>query len=156
MTLLPLFEWFEATELGQTIQSSLYLFPVIESVHLIAFAILGGTVLLVNLRLLGVAFRGEPVGRLAEAARPWRRGALFFAIATGSLLFVSEPIKLYYSDPFWVKMGCLALALGFDFALRRPIVRAGGDGFAAKLGGLVSLGLWSGVAWGGRWIGFSG
>jgi hypothetical protein len=156
MTLLPLFQWFEATELGRTIQSSLFLFPVIESVHLVAFAVLGGTVLLVNLRLLGMAFRSEPVARLAEAAQPWRRGAIFFAIATGSLLFLSEPIKLYYSNPFWVKIVCLALALGFDFAVRRPMLRTGGDGFAAKLGGLVSLCLWAGVAWGGRWIGFTG
>jgi hypothetical protein len=156
MTLLPLFEWLEATVVGQTIQSSLFLFPLIESFHLLAFAVLGGTVLLVDLRLLGIAFRSEPALRLVEAARPFRRGALFAALATGSLLMVSEPIKLYYSEPFWVKIICLGLALAFDFLVRRPIVRVGGEGLPARFGGLVSLALWSAVAWGGRWIGFSG
>ncbi len=156
MTLLPFFEWCEATAVGQSIRESLWLFPVIEAVHLVAFAVLGGTVLLVNLRLLGFLFRSQPVARLAEAARPWQGGSLALAIATGSLLFLSEPMKLYYSDPFWVKISCLALAVVFDFTVRRPVTRAPSIGSLGRLTALVSLALWSGVAWGGRWIGFSG
>ncbi len=65
-------------------------------------------------------------------------------------------MKLYYSDPFWVKIACLALAVVFDFMVLRRVARARSEDFRAKLTGLVSLALWSGVAWGGRWIGFSG
>ncbi len=149
MTLLPFFEWCEATSLGQTVRDSLWLFPVIEATHLVAFAVLGGTVLLVDLRALGLVLRSQSPADLARDARPWQRASVALALATGTLLFLSEPIKLYYSDPFWVKVVCLALVIPFHFALR-PRLHAG------RLAAFVSLALWGGVAWGGRWIGFSG
>ena len=158
MSSLPFFEWCEATILGQTIRQSLWLFPVIEAIHLVAFAILGGTVLLVNLRLVGVAFRSQPVARLAQDARPWQNASLALALATGSLLFLSEPMKLYYSFPFWVKISCLVPAIGLSLVVRRKLTQD--EGHAPRLGerlaALVSLALWAGVAWGGRWIGFTG
>jgi hypothetical protein len=159
MTLLPFFEWSETTLLGQTIRDSLWLFPVIEAIHLVAFAVLGGAVLLVDLRLLGFLFRSQPVARLAEDARPWQRGSLAVALASGSLLFLSEPMKLYYSEPFWVKITCLVLAILFSFTVRLRVAMADErhvGRFRGRLAALVSIALWSGVAWGGRWIGFSG
>jgi hypothetical protein len=158
MSSLPFFEWCEATILGQTIRESLWLFPVIEAIHLVAFAILGGTVLLVNLRLLGLAFRSQPIGRLAKDARPWQNASLALALATGSLLFLSEPMKLYYSFPFWVKITCLVPAIGSSLILRRTSTSEDGRGprFGSRLTAFVSLALWAGVAWGGRWIGFTG
>ena len=119
-------------------------------------AALGGVVLLLNLRLLGCVLRSRPIEELASAAAPWQRRSLALALATGSLLFLSEPMKLYYSEPFWIKISCLALVVAFDFTVRRRATRASAGGFSARLAGLVSLALWSGVAWGGRWIGFSG
>jgi hypothetical protein len=156
MSLLGFFEWCEAIHVGRAIRDSLWLFPVIESVHLVSFAALGGVVLLLNLRLLGFVFRSRPIEELASAAVPWQRRSLALALATGSLLFLSEPMKLYYSEPFWIKISCLALVVAFDFTVRRRATRASAGGFSARLAGLVSLALWSGVAWGGRWIGFSG
>lgn len=149
MSLLPFFEWCEATFIGQTVRDSLWLFPVIEAVHLVAFAVLGGTVLLVDLRVLGWVLRSQSPSHLARDAGPWQRASLALALVTGTLLFLSEPIKLYYSNPFWIKITCLTLAIAFQFGVR-PRVDAG------RLGALVSLVLWGGVAWGGRWIGFSG
>jgi hypothetical protein len=159
MTLLPLFEWFEGTYLGQTIRGSLWMFPVIESFHLVSFAVLGGTVLLVDLRLLGIAFRTQPVAHLAREAYPWLRLSLAVALFSGSLLFLSEPMKLYYNDPFWVKITCLLPAILFTFTVRRRVSFAdeGRVGpFWKRLVAIVSVGLWGAVAWGGRWIGFSG
>lgn len=159
MTLLPFFEWCETTLVGQTIRDSFWLFPVIEALHIVAFAVLGGTVLLVDLRLLGLAFRSQPVARLAEGARPWQRASLALALASGSLLFLSEPMKLYYSDPFWMKITCLVLAILFTFTVRLRVTMADERlvrRFWGGLTALVSMALWSGVAWGGRWIGFSG
>lgn len=159
MTLLSFFEWCETTLLGQTIRDSLWLFPVIEAIHLVAFAVLGGTILLVDLRLLGLALRPEPVARLAEDASPWQWGSLAVAIASGTLLFLSEPMKLYYSEPFWVKITCLGLAILFNFTVRRRVTLADEKSVRpvwGRLAAFVSIALWSGVAWGGRWIGFSG
>jgi hypothetical protein len=68
-------------------------------------------------------------------------------------------MKLYYNDPFWIKMTCLLLAVPFTFTVRRSVARADEARVGrlwGRLVGLVSIGLWSGVAWGGRWIGFWG
>ena len=66
MTLLPFFEWCESSALGEFIRSSLWLFPAIECVHLIGLVVLGGAVLLVDLRLLGLGLRDEAVDRLLQ------------------------------------------------------------------------------------------
>jgi len=156
--LLPLFEWCEATRVGAAIRDSLWLFPVIEAFHLVAFALIGGTILVVDLRLLGVGVR-TPVAPLARSVQPWLVGSLAVMIPSGILLFLSEAIKCYYSFPFWVKMWSLLLALAFTFTIRRRVVSADPAALRTawrRTAAVVSILLWSGVAWGGRWIGFSG
>jgi hypothetical protein len=73
-------------------------------------------------------------------------------------LFLSESMKCYYSFAFWVKVTSLFLVLLFTFTVRRRVTRTGlasDRPLLGRLKALVSLGLWFGVAWGGRWIGFS-
>ena len=156
--LYPLFEWVEFTTLGEAIRASIWLFPFIEAFHLVAFGALGGAVLLVDLRLIGLAFRSQPVAQVAQEMRPWLLRSLAVAVVSGSLLFVSEPVKCYYSEAFWIKITGLLLALIFTFTIRRKVTMAevGSIGpMWARLVGIVSIGLWGTVAWGGRWIGFS-
>jgi hypothetical protein len=77
---------------------------------------------------------------------------------SGIPLFLSESIKCYYSFAFWVKMTSLFLVLLFTFTVQRQAIKAGltsNRPLLGRLTALISLGLWSGVAWGGRWIGFS-
>ena len=158
MSLLPFFEWCENTAAGEAIRGSLWLFPVIESVHLAALAAIGGAVLLLDLRLLGMALRRQPVARIARDAQPWLIGSLLVMLPTGMLLFLSESKKCYYSDAFWVKMTSLFLAIVFTFTVRRKVAMADetqARPLLRKLVALVSLLLWSGVGAGGRWIGFS-
>jgi hypothetical protein len=157
--LLPFFEWCEATWVGNAIRESSWLFPIIEAFHLVAFAIIGGMILVVDLRLLGVGDRSASVVPLARSVQPWLLGGIAVMIPSGILLFLSESIKCYYSFPFWVKMWSLLLALTFMFTLRRRVLAADPAALAPlwrKSAGALSLLLWSGVAWGGRWIGFSG
>jgi hypothetical protein len=159
MNLLPLFEWFEATSLGDMVRQSLWLFPVIEAFHLVAFAVLGGTVLITDLRLLGFVMRSQPTARIARDARPWLLGSLAVMIVSGVLLFLSEAIKCYYSIPFRIKIVCLILAVIFTWTLHRRIVSTDDATIGpvkGKVAALISLVLWGTVAWGGRWIGFSG
>jgi hypothetical protein len=159
MNLLPLFEWFEATSLGDMVRQSLWLFPVIEAFHLVAFAVLGGTVLITDLRLLGFVMRSQPTARIARDARPWLLGSLAVMIVSGVLLFLSEAIKCYYSIPFRIKIVCLILAVIFTWTLHRRIVSTDDAAIGpvkGKVAALISLVLWGTVAWGGRWIGFSG
>jgi hypothetical protein len=159
LSLLPFFEWCEATAVGDAIRSSAWLFPVIESVHLIALALLGGALLVVDLRLLGLGLRRQPVAELARDVQPWVIGALAVMIATGIPLFLSESIKCYYSPAFWVKMTTLPLAIAFTFTVRRNVAMRDDRRIGrvrSALVGVASLGLWLIVGAGGRWIGFSG
>ncbi len=133
MDLLPFFQWCYQTAIGETIRESLWLFPLIEAFHLLGLGLTAGAVLIVDLRL-------------------------FLMFASGIPLFLSESIKCYYSFAFWVKMTSLFLVLLFTFTVRRRVTRTGLTSDRPLLGrftALVSLGLWFGVAWGGRWIGFS-
>jgi hypothetical protein len=112
----------------------------------------------VDLRLLGVGLTRQPAAQLWAGAKPWLLGSLTLMLTTGILLFLSESIKCYYSIPFWVKMTSLFLALLFTFTVRRWVIRADltpDRVLPGRVTALVSLCLWFGVAWGGRWIGFS-
>ena len=158
MNLLPLFEWLEATSLGNMVRQSLWLFPVIEAFHLVAFAVLGGTVLITDLRLLGFAMRSQPTAQIAREARPWLLGSLVVMIISGVLLFLSEAIKCYYSQAFWVKIITFVPALLFALTFRRRVI-ASAEGERSRatlvLTGATSMALWFTVAAAGRWIGFS-
>jgi len=157
--LLPFIQWIEATSWHDAIATSPWAFAVIESIHLLALAAIGGAVLVVDLRMLGLGLRSQPVSDLARNAYPWFVGSLIVMLATGIPLFISEPTKCYYSTPFWVKMTSLALATLFAFTIRRKVTTADDAvvrPFVYKIVGAVSLALWFGVGAGGRWIGFSG
>ena len=156
--LLPFFEWSEQLWLGQFIVGSNWLFPVIESVHLLGLAVLGGAILVVDMRLLGLGLKNHPVTELARDARPFLLGALVVMIATGVPLFLSEPIKLYYSQSFWNKMAALAIGLVFTFTIRARVTEIESVRNTARrqaVVGALSLALWFTVAASGRWIGFS-
>jgi len=157
MSLLPLFEWCEASTVGHAIRTSRWAFAAIESIHLLGLAAIGGAVLLVDMRLLGIGLRRQPVARLARDAQPWLVGSLVVMVSTGAALFMSESIKCYYSTAFRLKMTSLVLAILFTFTVRRTVAADADVGaLRQKLVGFVSLALWFGVAASGRWIGFSG
>jgi Family of unknown function (DUF6644) len=153
------FMWCERTAIHDAIANSLWAFAVIESVHLLALAAIGGAVLVVDMRMLGLGLRKLPISDLAGNASPWLVGSLMVMLATGIPLFLSEPIKCYDSTAFWIKMTSLALAIVFTFTIRRMVTRADESRMRPavyKLTALVSLALWFTVGAAGRWIGFSG
>jgi len=156
--LLPYFQWLSDTRVSQAIGQSSWAFAVVESVHLLALAVIGGAVLMVDLRLLGLGLRDQPIERVARDAFPWFVGSLIVMLITGFGLFMSEAIKCYYSTPFWVKMGSLLLAMIFAFTVRRKVALAGEGQVRPiwlKVVAVVSLVLWFAVGASGRWIGFS-
>ena len=155
--LLPFFEWCEATWLGQLVRDSLWLFPAIEAVHLLGLCLLGGALLVLDLRLLGVGLRKQSIAELARGAQPWLVGALGVMLVTGLPLFLSEAVKCYYNQSFWVKMTTLPIALLFTFTVRqRMAVREGFDtSWRTRLLATASMLLWITVAAAGRWIGLS-
>ena len=110
------------------------------------------------MRLFGVGLTDQPVAKIARDAHPWLVASLLVMLGSGFLLFLSEAIKCYYSFAFWVKMVCLALAIIFTFTIRRRVTLADEARVARwhKAVAVTSVVLWSGVGWGGRWIGFGG
>jgi hypothetical protein len=158
MSLLGFFQWCEQSGIGEAIRRSAWLFPVIEAIHLLGLGLIGGAVLVVDLRLLGLGLRRHPVAQVTRDAQPWLIGSLILMITTGTLLFMSEAIKCYYHPAFWVKMTSLFLAIVFTFTVQRKVTIADEARVGplwSKVVALVSVMLWSGVGIGGRWIGFS-
>jgi hypothetical protein len=156
VSLLPFFEFCEHSAIGETIRTSLWLFPVIECFHLLGLVVIGGSVLVVDMRLLGLGLRSQPVAQLAKDAQRWLVGSLVVMLASGVLLFTSEATKCYYHAAFWVKMTSLLLAILFTFTVRRKVTAADKPSpLLSKLVAMASVTLWSAVGIGGRWIGFS-
>jgi hypothetical protein len=158
VSMLPLFQWIEATPLAMTINNSKYAFALIEFLHLLSLAVIGGAVLVVDARLLGLGFRNQKVSEVAAAARPWLIGSLIGIVVTGALMFSSLAAgKYYFNFGFWWKMYFLAAAIVFTFAVRQPYaMRATAEGGTLKAGliAVVSTGLYLGAAVMGRAIGF--
>jgi hypothetical protein len=135
-----------------------WLFPFVETVHLLALGLLGGTVLMVDLRLFGAVLRQEPVSRLARDVEPWMIGGLAAMLLSGLPLFFYEALKLYTNGAFRLKMILLALALIYTFTVRRKVVLDDHppSPMRGRMAALISLALWSGVGLCGRAIGFLG
>ncbi len=135
-------------------------FPLLESVHVLASTFLVGSILMVDLRLLGLASRDQPVGRLAREVLPWTRGACVLAILAGIGMFITQPARYMDNRAFQVKLGLLVLAgvnmLVFHLRTFRGVVQwdtASETPVAARLAGACSIALWIGVLLAGRWIG---
>jgi len=155
MSLLDVFESLEQSGIGLLIRESLWLFPAFEAVHLLGLSVLGGSLLMVDLRFFGVGIRSRTPEQLVRTARPWLVGSIVILMGTGIPLFLSEAVKCYYSYSFWVKMSALGIGLLYTFLIKHPVIRRGaGPGVQAVMG-VLSLAIWLTVAGAGRWIGFS-
>ncbi len=138
-------------------RSSPWLFPVIATIHLLGLAVLGGAVLIVDLRLLGLGLSRQPPAQLARDVEPLLRGSILVLLATGLLLFMCFATKYYYLTAFWVKLASLFLAVVFTFTIRHRVITGGETKMRAiwsRPTALVSVSLWTSVVLTGRLIGF--
>jgi hypothetical protein len=153
--------WLESTPLAIAISESSWLFPGIESVHVLAITMVVGSIAMVDLRLLDVNLRDRPVGELIDEVLPWTWTSFVVAVCSGTLLFSSNATHYWGTVPFRAKMLLLFLAgvnmLVFHATIHRSVEvwgRRPRTPRAAKISGGISLGLWIGVVTFGRWIGF--
>jgi hypothetical protein len=156
MSILESFRWLEMTALGKAINESLYAFAYIEALHLLALAVLGGAVLLVDLRLMGLVMTDQPVTQIYRITKLWFRWSLVLILITGFLLFISLAGTKYYGHTyFWVKMYFLAAAILFTFIVRNRVAQSpAANSPMARLVGFVSIFLWAGVGFAGKAIGY--
>ncbi len=157
--LYSLFEWLEASALGVFVKDQAATFAIIEAMHLLGLALLGGTVLAQDLRLLNVVMRDVPSHVVTDQAHRWFKVGLWILLLTGVPMLAGVATKCYHNPFYWTKMIALAIGILFVFTLKQPLLR--GDHAALKpltlkLMALASMSMWFLVAASGRWIGFSG
>ena len=157
---LAVCKWLEQTTVGAGVRQSLWLFPAIETVHLVGMAALLATIGAFDLRLMGLILRGHSITTLSRRILPWAWGAFVLQVITGGLLFSSEAAHMVRNPAFRVKMLLIVLAgvhaLIFHLAAHRkmPAWSSATPPLTARMAGLASLLLWIGVVAAGRWIGF--
>src|SRR5438093_3870011 len=152
----------ESSNLATVIRDSLYLFPLIESLHVLGLTLVFGTIVIVDLRLLGIASIHRPFTRIASDIMKWTWAAFVWTATTGFLMFMTNANVYYHNFFFRTKIALLALAgmnvVIFELTSARTVDRWHMD-TAAPLAGraaaVVSLLLWIMIIFMGRWIGFS-
>jgi hypothetical protein len=159
--LLRLCEWLQQTPISVSIRESIWVFPILDAVHCVGIVLIAGTIVIVDLRLLGFGMRRESVSSVIAQVLPWTLFGFAFMFVTGSLLAWAEPVKLYHSVFFRWKLLFLALAglnaLLFHYGIYRGAVRWDDATFTparARLAGAVSIACWISVIAAGRAIGY--
>lgn len=155
--LLSFFEWLENTSGSIAIRESILFYPLVETSHVLTLCLFLGMIAMLDLRLLGLAWRRVPASQVAERLLPWARAGFVLMVISGVLLFYSGPVRASQNIFFQVKMVMLVLAGLNAFVFHRGIYRkvAAWDEDAvtpvrAKVAGCLSLLLWSGVVVAGR------
>ena len=162
MALVDLVKSLQETPVGLAIRESGWMFPTIESIHVLAIVLVAGSIWMLDLRLLGVSSRNHAVTKLSNEILPWTWSAFVLAAITGSLLFVSNASKYFINFPFRMKLLLMACAgvnmLIFHFATYRSVKNWDSETAtptSAKVAGGLSLVFWILVIAFGRWIGFT-
>jgi len=151
----------ENSSWATAIHQSLWLFPMLETAHLFGIISLVGATSALDLRLIGLTMKGEPVSRIAGRLLPWAWAGLAIQVLTGFCLFASEATRCYENKAFRIKMVMLVLAGLNALIFHRTVYRrvAGWDDslatpLGAKFAGCCSILLWFGIVAAGRWIAF--
>lgn len=154
-------QWLENSSWATAIHQSLWLFPMLETAHLFGIVSLVGATSALDMRLMGLTMKGEPVSRLAGRLLPWAWAGLTIQVVTGFCLFASEATRCFENKAFRVKMVMLVLAglnaLIFHQTVYRRVTiwdEAPATPVGAKLAGCCSILLWFGIVAAGRWIAF--
>jgi hypothetical protein len=160
--LLPLLQKLAETEWSVALHESLWVWPLVESTHVLTLTLFAGTAILFDLRLIGLALRGVPALEVLARLLPWTRVGFAIMVATGLLLFYATPVRNYQNIFFRTKMVLMALAGLNVWLFHRGIYRrvhewgeAAVPPRAARLAGYASLILWAGVIVCGRLIAYN-
>ena len=118
---MPTAHAIQSIDFLMAFSESVLVYPIVLSIHLTCIALFGGMILMTNLHLLGLNFRGLSITQMVTSLRPWKRGGGIIMIATGLLLATSEAEKYSPNPIFWTKMIVLGL-IGVHALIFRPLV----------------------------------
>jgi len=152
---LPLFHWCDGSWLSLEIRGSRWQFAIIEMIHLLGLTLLLGSMVVLDLRLLGYGLRRQSPSQLARELSVWVWRGFWVILISGILLFFGEPMKLYGSPSFFVKMVLFVIAVAVQLIVmyrvrKTPDISPG----LGRVAGVLSLVTWFGVGLAGRAIGF--
>jgi hypothetical protein len=160
MFLLSICQWLDSTRLNTAMRTSNWFFPTFDVIHTLGIVLVAGTIMLLDLRLLGLALRSEPVAGIVERIVPWTLRGFALMFVTGALLFTSEAVKLYHSPAFRIKLVLLALAGLNALVFHQTVYRDAASWnqtavpLRARLTGLLSLAFWIAIIAAGRAIAY--
>jgi hypothetical protein len=158
----PFLQWLQDTALAQAIRGGEWLFPAIETVHVLSLATVFGSIVMVDLRLLGFSSRSSALSRLTRETLPFTWAAFGLAALTGTLMFISKAPVYFHNLQFRLKFLCMLLAginmLVFHAGVYRRVAQWDltlPPPTAARIAGALSIALWLSIIALGRWIGFT-
>jgi len=162
MTLTSLWQSLEASAVGAYIAGSEWAFPLIETTHVIALVTVFGSIVFMDLRMIGLVSRDSAITAISRETLPFTWVAFLVAAITGSILFVSKATS-YMVNPWFLAKMCLIALAGLNMMLfhfltwksvknwdTAPVIP-----FSVKLAGGLSLTLWLIILFCGRMIGFT-
>jgi hypothetical protein len=154
-------KWLAATPLSETIQTVEWIIPAVQTVHILAVAAVMSSVLMIDLRLLGLGARALSIESTAKRFLPFIWWPLPVLLATGATLIIAEPSRALQNPVFVLKMGLLIAAMIVTLSCQIPLRRdaAFWDRNASRrrvaaLIAIASLPLWVGIVFAGRWIAY--
>jgi len=152
--LLHFLTWLTQSPLADLMSRADWIFAVVQTFHFFGFALLIGTIAIVDLRLLGFGMRRQAAAELAQALAPWTRWGLALMLITGPMMFSSDAVTYSRNPSFRFKMACLLAAVVYQFTVHRWATTPGISAGSRRLAAAVSLVLWTGVLAAGRMIAF--
>jgi hypothetical protein len=162
MFLLSICQWIDGTRLNAALRQSNWAFPTLDTIHTLGIVLVAGTIMLLDLRLLGLGLRSVPVAQIVARIVPATLGGFGLMLVSGGLLFASEAVKMYHSPAFRIKLVLLALAglnaLIFHGTIYRDVANwdhASAAPARARVAGLLSLVFWIAIIAAGRAIAYA-
>ena len=141
-------------EFQNPLNENALVFPILECIHILGFAVTVGTIALVDFRLLGFGLLRQSVAELAKALAPWTLFGLVTVLLSGPMLFSSDPDMYYLNLSFQIKMVLLLVAIVFHYTVRRKVLRGDLSPGLSRPVACVSLALWTSVIFAGIFIAF--
>ncbi len=149
--------WLQETPASQTIQTVTWIIPLLQSIHIVTIGIVFVSILILALRVLGVARMDDGIGEVLQRFSPWIGIGLIVMAATGSLLVVGEPVREFTALSFWLKMTLLVIAVTSGELFRRTLRSASSaDAYSSKIkvAAVATVAVWVCIIYLGRTIAY--
>jgi hypothetical protein len=156
-----LIDWISHTSLSQMIQGEFWVVPSVQAIHICAIAVVVGSALVSELRLVGMIATDEAPTAVIKRYLPWMWGALVVLLLTGLILLWGEPERTLLSRMFWLKMSMVFIGFVLTVLFRKPLLdpefnrQHAGRAWSIKPVAWLSLFIWIAVVCSGRWIAYA-